>query len=397
MSGNSKDSTTIVPDISGPYNDTGDAKVKMVENIFIPLITIDKTHNTDKCTYLGNLEDEVLKLSNFDKVEIPVETVKFTIKTKVKFKIEQGNKIAEKEEESIECVSNQVKMVNVIHNGQITKCSEYVDSSSNFILDKVKYGDTFEIEIEPYELYENSYNDAYILLRYYTDTSTADCGKVRFTNTSKVGKRLVTNIEGLPLAPPSYIKPPLWTDPQKSFNVANDYKNCQGMCFAVTMARVNKAYEDVSGDKPLELSNVKNMDYYISGTTAPSIPDTYLGYGVGGALANKGKGTLLTEDAVWEGKLEEGAILQYWNNPDGLTWVKMKAEIKKYTQNKVSVGYYGGHSIIFKTYQYDDLGNVTGFKYYDYGGTNRSAISFKDNIFQRGTGRVIVLGVNLID
>ena len=386
-------SIIVDPIITGSYQDSGDASLEVLNDLFIPLIILDTTYNMEKCTYLGNVDEETLPLINFDEEEAVVETVKFTVKTKIKLKVEQGNKNANIEEDSIMISSKQVKMVNAIHNGKTITC----DDSSLVFLDEVKYGDTFEIEIEPYELQENSYNDAYILFQYYEVATVADCGKVRFTNTSKVGKRLVTNIEGLPTAPSLYAMPPLWTDPQKSFDVANKYKNCGGMCYAVTMSRVNKAYNDIGKSEPLDISNVKNMDYYISGTTAPSIPNNYLGYGVGGAISKNSKALLLTEDDIKEGKLEEGAILQYWNNKDKLSWDQMKTEIKKYTQNLPTKGYYGGHSIIFKSYQYDETGNITGLKYYDYEGTNRTVMTLKDNVFYRGSNPIIVIGVNLID
>ena len=38
-------------------------------------------------------------------------------------------------------------------------------------------------------------------------------------------------------------------------------------------------------------------------------------YQVGGALAKNGYADLLLHDDVWGGKLEEGAMIQYWNNP----------------------------------------------------------------------------------
>lgn len=195
---------------------------------------------------------------------------------------------------------------------------------------------------------------------------------------SKTGITLTSNLELLPEAPPGYMLPPLWDEPQKSFAVANVYQDCLGMCFAVTMARVKKAYMDSVGVNALSLS-LRGQDYNISGTgtvNKAAIPNTYFGYGVGGALAAKGYARLVTNDEVWNGALQEGALLQYW-------WGDDPAMVNK-QNNDLS-----GHSIIFKSYLFDEQGNIFGFKHYDYHGIYRETI--KANV-----GKVF-FGANLRD
>lgn len=201
------------------------------------------------------------------------------------------------------------------------------------------------------------------------------------SNTStKVGLRLTSNIEVLPLAPSTYQAPPTYYKPKLSFAVANTYQNCGGMCFAVSMARTNKAFVDEFGVHAISL-DLRRRDYLYSGTIVNSIPKQYFGYGVGGALALKGYATLVNEEDVWEGKLEEGAMIQYWN---GNNLTEIINRIKRRNPNNPQMG----HSLVFKAYQTDASGNIIGLKLYDYTGVNRT--------LTKGDGR-LVLGANLLD
>jgi hypothetical protein len=195
---------------------------------------------------------------------------------------------------------------------------------------------------------------------------------------SKTGVKLTGHIERLPGVPAGYVPPPLWTDPKKSFAVANMYKDCGGMCFAVAIARVRHAYLYTSGIIPINL-RLTGQDYNISGTgtiNRNTIPNAYFGYGVGGALAARGYADLVTNTAVWKGALQEGALVQYW-------WGNDPAAI---TKDNYSLA---GHSIIFKSYNFDASGNITGFNFHDYRGTNR--------LIDKATSGRVFLGANIRD
>lgn len=98
-------------------------------------------------------------------------------------------------------------------------------------------------------------------------------------------------------------------------------------------------------------------------------------YQVGGALAKNGYAELLTHEDVWNGKLEEGAMIQYWNNRNEKDWHVLKNAIKLSIGKKRAlwnVDFGAGHSVIFKSYIYDSSGTIIGIKYYDYVGIGRS-------------------------
>ena len=167
------------------------------------------------------------------------------------------------------------------------------------------------------------------------------------TDETAVGIQLITNILNLPRAPETYDDPDTWTMPTETFAVANKYSNCGGMCYAVSMARVNKAFKDQGIDDAISL-NIKSLDYRISGTiTTTSI---YSGFGVGGALSKNGYGTLIENQQVWSGDLQKGAQLQIWHSTD--------------TSNL----YRGGHSQIFMNYTFDTNGLINGMDVIDNSG-----------------------------
>jgi len=212
---------------------------------------------------------------------------------------------------------------------------------------------------------------------YYGDNGWSGTGTraEQMTEETRVGIRLISNIEGLPQAPAGYNAPPMWTNPGQSWAVANQYQNCLGMCYAVSMARVNQAYADEGANNAIRL-NTGTADYRISGTILYNIPNQYRGYGVGGALANNGYGTLVDNTGVWAGQLQKGAALQYWNSYDTYQ-----------AANQANFAN-GGHSIIFDRYSFDNSGNINGFYYTDYHGTG--------GFIPSNTSRLI-LGANLID
>lgn len=54
----------------------------------------------------------------------------------------------------------------------------------------------------------------------------------------------------------------------------------------------------------------------------------YITYGAGRELAKNGYADLLTNEKVWRGELEEGAMIQYWNNPNNKNLDRIKEAIK---------------------------------------------------------------------
>ncbi len=167
--------------------------------------------------------------------------------------------------------------------------NESFKATSNMKILK-KYNTEIEVEIELkgtkttefyLDFYANDNEDDFNKGEY----ENVHCGRVKilYDHIPKVGLRLTSNIESLPLAPDDYEEPPTFSEPKKSFEVANKYQNCYGMCFAVSMARVRKAYLD-EFDKDVISLDLNSKDYLYSGTVVSGIPDLYLGYGVGGGL-----------------------------------------------------------------------------------------------------------------
>ncbi len=178
-----------------------------------------------------------------------------------------------------------------------------------------------------------------------------------------------------------YVSPPTYSEPKKSFEVANKYQDCGGMCFAVSMARVAKAYEDILRVSPIKVET-NGQDYLYSGTVVTNIPDKFFGYGVGGALAARGYADLVDHNDVIKGFLNEGAMLQYWGNPNNVSWEKLKKAIKDSISKKSNSDGGGGHSVIFKSYSFDANGNIAGLNCYDYTGINRNFKINESKIFK---------------
>ncbi|MFN7674987.1 hypothetical protein [Flavobacterium sp.] len=109
-----------------------------------------------------------------------------------------------------------------------------------------------------------------------------------------------------------------------------------------------------------------------SGTVVTNIPDNYFGFGVGGALAARGYADLVDHNDVIKGYLNEGAMIQYWGNPNNVTWEKLKKAIKNKINKIEDNNWDGGHSVIFKSYSFDANGNIEGLNIYDYSGINRN-------------------------
>ncbi len=236
-------------------------------------------------------------------------------------------------------------------------------------------GDTHFENVQSFDINGETYIDLGQHM-YYGENgwSTNGTRQEQITFESKVGIQLVSNIENLPQAPDGYTAPPMWDNPEQSWAVANQYQDCGGMCFAVSMARVHQAFADQGESNAINLSTL-SVDYRISGTILNNIPNQYAGYGVGGALANNGYGYLVNNTGVWNGELQRGAVLQYW-------WY---GSFNAAQADNFSMG---GHSIIFENYIYDSNGTIIGLNYADYQGTGRTLMNTP--------GRIIV-GANLID
>ncbi len=364
---------------------TPDEAPKSSDNAFIPLITAINdegdmfnsyeviVNDKEEWTF-SDLLDAGLQKQKSHEIKFKTDA----LNVRVKFKAEKGNANA-----------------NDSDGGNITvlffKEGEKKSIFSTVIND-IKYGDTFYIDwnrsrdVYQVQLYADD-NDVF----FDGDVSNVNCG-ISKVKGSKVGRRLTQNIEKLPIASASQQLPNTHTFnfPEESFKVANQYQNPHGMCFAITMKRVEKAYSDTWNITDAIMVDIKNEDYRYSGTTTPTIDDKYFGYGVGGALAKNGYADLVTTDEIWDGKLEEGAMIQYWNNRNEISWTSLKEEIRSALKGNSAPNFNGGHSVIFKYYKYDSNGKVIGMKYYDYAGIHRE-FSITDKT------KKIMLGANLKD
>lgn len=262
----------------------------------------------------------------------------------------------------------------------------------------IKYGDTFLIswdrskKIFQAQFYADD-NDYKI---FDGGVKNVYCGAAQIKG-SKVGRRLTSNIEKLPMIYDwDYVAPPLFSDPEKSFAVANKYQNCLGMCFAVSMKRVEQAYIDACGITDAILVDSKGEDYVISGTVSKNIDDQFFGYGVGGTLAKNGYATLVSNEDVWAGALEEGAHIQYWANKNHKDWNTLIKAIKDHFSNVPNPDFSYGHSVIFKSYIYGSEGEIKGIKYYDYHGISNEPFLKSDEYTLPNIPKIL-LGANLKD
>jgi RHS repeat-associated protein len=188
--------------------------------------------------------------------------------------------------------------------------------------------------------------------------STTGTRSQQITDETRVGIQLVSNYNNLSTSTPS--NPIAWSDETvagitQTHADANTYQDCYGVCYAVTGARANRAYEDMSGSGVINLTvSSGNQDHLISATAITT--GQYAGYGVGGALLRNGYGTIVND--VWSGDLQQGALLQIWHPP--------------VNSNPYSGG---GHSQVFESYTYDNNGNITGMNIIDnYSGGTQETI-----------------------
>jgi hypothetical protein len=228
---------------------------------------------------------------------------------------------------------------------------------------------------------------------YYGENgwSTSGTRSGQMTEESKAGIQTGAILD-LPKIPQGFIRPDTYSNPQASWAVANTYLNPGGMCYAITMGRINDAYNVISGRTPLA-ENTKSLDYEISGTINRTVN---VGYGVAGALVRNGYATLFDTDELWAGKAQKGAPIQWW-------WGE-KIQIMNNLKASQSVI---GHSIIFHSYVYGSSGDIIGFNFvddYGYNGLptpNKALMKNEDWIYNGfNFGRIgdqLILGGNLID
>lgn len=342
---------------------------------FIPIIEIDYSLVGRKSEYdytgfiVMDTNEDVLLSNNIDynKRKPKLKIVKlFREEVVIPFKISKGNKQANDDDGIIKIVSDGIEV--------LTKKSIDVELDETIALKVSSKNLKKNAKIDFFASDDGGFFDTRGIQNIF-------CGKIKFiAGSSKVGLRLTKNIEELPIAPNDYERPPLWVKPDKSFAVANKYQDCYGMCFAVTMARVSKAYNDVLRFSPIMVQST-GQDYLYSGTVVANIPDKIFGYGVGGALATNGYADLVDHNDVLKGYLNEGAMIQYWRNENQLSWENLKREMKKAIAKQPN-NFEGGHSVIFKSYIFDENGNIKGISYYDYGGINKIFNINENKIFK---------------
>jgi hypothetical protein len=345
---------------------------------FIPIVEIDFSLVGRKSEYdytgfiVIDLDENVLLSNKLDsnKRNPKLKVIKlFREEVVIPFKIFKGNKQANDEDGIIKIVSDGIEV--------LTKKS--ID---------VELDETIAIKVSSKNLKQNAKIDFYASdkpgFMEFTGLQNIFCGKITFVaGSSKVGLKLIKNIEELPEANDSQILPyPEYTynHPEMSFEVANKFQNPGGMCYAISMARVAKAYNDILRFSPIKVEK-SGQDYLYSGTVVSNIPDNYFGFGVGGALAARGYADLIDHKDVIKGYLNEGAMIQYWGNPKNVTWEKLLNAVKNKINKIEDNNWGGGHSVIFKSYSFDANGNIDGLNCYDYSGINRNFKINENKIF----------------
>ena len=351
-------------------------KINKFENDFIPVVNIDfsligKKSEYDYKGFIVIDTNEDLQLSNSIETNKRIQKLKiiklFNENVVIPFKVSKGNKNANDDDGIINIVSEGIEV--------LTKKSINIELDETIAIKVSSRNLKQNAKIEFFASDDGGFFDSKGLQNIF-------CGSFKFiTGSSKVGLKLTQNIEQLPLVNSDYVSPPTYSEPKKSFEVANKYQDCGGMCFAVSMARVAKAYEDILRVSPIKVET-NGQDYLYSGTVVTNIPDKFFGYGVGGALAARGYADLVDHNDVIKGFLNEGAMLQYWGNPNNVSWEKLKKAIKDSISKKSNSDWGGGHSVIFKSYSFDANGNIAGLNCYDYTGINRNFKINESKIFK---------------
>lgn len=345
---------------------------------FIPIVEIDYSLVGRKSEYdytgfiVMDTDEDVLLSNNLDsnKRKPKLKVIKlFKEEVIIPFKIFKGNKQANDDDGVIKIVSDGIEV--------LTKKSITVELDETIAVKVSSKNLKLNAKIDFFASDDGGFFDTRGLQNIF-------CGRFKFiAGSSKVGLKLTKNIEESPEANDTQILPyPEYTynHPEKSFEVANKFQNPGGMCYAVSMARVAKAYKDILRFSPIKVEK-SGQDYLYSGTVVTNIPDNYFGFGVGGALAARGYADLVNHNDVIKGYLNEGAMIQYWGNPNKVTWEKLLKAIKNQINKIEDNNWGGGHSVIFKSYSFDANGNIDGLNCYDYSGINRNFKINEDKIF----------------
>jgi hypothetical protein len=351
-------------------------KINKFENDFIPVVNIDfsligKKSEYDYKGFIVIDTNEDLQLSNSIETNKRIQKLKiiklFNENVVIPFKVSKGNKNANDDDGIINIVSEGIEV--------LTKKSINIELDETIAIKVSSRNLKQNAKIEFFASDDGVFFDSKGLQNIF-------CGSFKFiAGSSKVGLKLTQNIEQLPLVNSDYVSPPTYSEPKKSFEVANKYQDCGGMCFAVSMARVAKAYKDILRVSPIKVET-SGQDYLYSGTVVTNIPDKFFGYGVGGALAARGYADLVDHNDIIKGFLNEGAMIQYWGNPNNVTWEKLKMAIKNQINKIEDNNWGGGHSVIFKSYSFDANGSIDGLNCYDYSGINRNFKIYENKIFK---------------
>ena len=351
-------------------------KINKFENDFIPVVNIDfsligKKSEYDYKGFIVIDTNEDLQLSNSIETNKRIQKLKiiklFNENVVIPFKVSKGNKNANDDDGIINIVSEGIEV--------LTKKSINIELDETIAIKVSSRNLKQNAKIEFFASDDGGFFDSKGLQNIF-------CGSFKFiAGSSKVGLKLTQNIEQLPLVNSDYVSPPTYSKPKKSFEVANKYQDCGGMCFAVSMARVAKAYKDILRVSPIKVET-SGQDYLYSGTVVTNIPDKFFGYGVGGALAARGYADLVDHNDIIKGFLNEGAMIQYWGNPNNVTWEKLKMAIKNQINKIEDNNWGGGHSVIFKSYSFDANGSIDGLNCYDYSGINRNFKIYENKIFK---------------
>ncbi|WP_396193366.1 hypothetical protein [Flavobacterium sp.] len=351
-------------------------KINKFENDFIPVVNIDfsligKKSEYDYKGFIVIDTNEDLQLSNSIETNKRIQKLKiiklFNENVVIPFKVSKGNKNANDDDGIINIVSEGIEV--------LTKKSINIELDETIAIKVSSRNLKQNAKIEFFASDDGGFFDSKGLQNIF-------CGSFKFiAGSSKVGLKLTQNIEQLPLVNSDYVSPPTYSEPKKSFEVANKYQDCGGMCFAVSMARVAKAYKDILRVSPIKVET-SGQDYLYSGTVVTNIPDKFFGYGVGGALAARGYADLVDHNDIIKGFLNEGAMIQYWGNPNNVTWEKLKMAIKNQINKIEDNNWGGGHSVIFKSYSFDANGSIDGLNCYDYSGINRNFKIYENKIFK---------------
>jgi len=164
---------------------------------------------------------------------------------------------------------------------------------------------------------------------------------------------------------------------RKEARLKGTSEELNGGCYQVSYQRINAALQAAYGKQAaLPILNAKKSKPFdriwgskndCQNTIDPprkpdpkspwfAIEEKFRGTGAAGALVRHGIARMVDQHAIWQGKLELGAVLQTWEVRSDLTRVK---------QGYKPVGI--GHSFVFLGYEKDESGKIIGMRIADQG------------------------------